>query len=43
MRLKPRFAVEVAEAEMVKPESVVVPNPVASMVRNLVASDDEAI
>ena len=40
--LYPTFEVEVAEPEMFKPESVVVPKPSAATVRNLVAFDDEA-
>ena len=38
----PTFDVEVAEPLTVKPETVVVPKPVASTVKNLVVSDEEA-
>ena len=41
--LKPTLDVEVADPEMFKPESVVVPKPSAATVRNVVATDDEAI
>ncbi len=42
-RLIPTFEVEVAEPEMVRPESVVVPKPSAATVRNCVVGTDEAI
>lgn len=42
-RLIPTFEVEVAEPEIVNPESVVVPKPSAATVRNCVVGTDEAI
>jgi hypothetical protein len=42
VRLKPTFEVDVAEPEIVRPESVVVPNPSPATVRNLVVLDDDA-
>jgi hypothetical protein len=42
VRLKPTFEVEVAEPEMVRPESVVVPKPSPATVKKLVPIEDEA-